>query len=165
MPARGTPLARRDASGGPGRLWTAAEANGRLPALRELLPRLRGWASRLGEVHAELARLGQFWGEELGARDQPDHLLKERLDAEWKNLTRRLEESVEALAAEGIEVKHLDSGLVDFYAIVAGELVYLCWRTDEPEVAFYHTLDGGFAGRRPLPTGQRSVATDAAGPG
>ncbi|HTT17193.1 MAG TPA: DUF2203 domain-containing protein [Thermoplasmata archaeon] len=165
MPARGTPAARRETSDGPGRLWTAEEANARLPALRELLPNLRAWAGRLTEVHGELARLARFWGEELGARDHPDHGLKERLEAEWRNLTRRLDESVRALAAEGIEVKQLESGLVDFYGLLDGELVYLCWRLDEGEVGFYHTLESGFAGRRPLPSRARSMASDAPEPG
>jgi len=157
------PRPRPGASPAPPHLWTAEEANARLDGLREILPRLRGWATRLGEVHAELGRLTSFWGEELGARDHPDHGLSGRLEAEWRNLTRRLDESVSALRAEGIEVKQLESGLVDFYAMVDEELVFLCWRLDEPVVGFYHSLQGGFAGRRALPARRRSVSTDARG--
>jgi len=146
------------------RLWTVDEANVRLDQLRELLPTIRSWAARLAEVHAELGRLESFWGDELSARDHPDHGLSGRLEAEWRNLTRRLDESVGALAAEGIEVKHLESGLVDFYAMVDGELVFLCWRSDEPRVGFYHSLQGGFAARRPLPSRARSMPSDARGP-
>lgn len=149
----------------PPRLWTADEANARLPALRELLPQLRSWATRLMEVQAELARLAQFWGEELASRDHPDHGLSERLEAEGRNLARRLDEAVGALRAEGIEVKQLETGLVDFFGLVDGELVFLCWRSDEREVAFYHPLGGGFAGRRPLPSEPRSVPTSPRGPG
>ena len=152
-------------SAAPPRLWTVEEANGRLAGLREILPRLRGWASRLAEVHAELGRLASFWGDELGSRDHPDHGLSGRLEAEWRNLGRRLEEAIESLRSEGIEVKQLESGLVDFYAMVDNELVFLCWRSDEPEVGFYHPLHGGFAGRRPLPARRHSVPTDARGPG
>ena len=42
-------------------------------------------------------------------------------------------------------------GLVDFPAIVQGELVFLCWRSDEPALRFYHRMEEGYAGRRPLP--------------
>ena len=42
-------------------------------------------------------------------------------------------------------------GLVDFPAIVEGELVFLCWRSDEPALRFYHRMEDGYAGRRPLP--------------
>jgi len=134
----------------PPRLWTVAEANARLPELEELLPRLQGWVSRLAEVHEERERLAAFWGAEADAEDQPDHELKARLDAEWKHLTRRLEEAVGSLRAEGIEVKDLGSGLVDFYGMEGGELVFLCWQRGEPGVGFFHTLTGGFRSRRPI---------------
>jgi hypothetical protein len=149
--------------GAPPRLWTVEEANARLAGLRELLPQLQAWAARLGEVHGELGRLARFWGEELGSRDQPDHGLHARLEAEWRNLTRRLDEAVASLRAEGIEVKQLGSGLVDFYALLDDELVLLCWKVDESEVGFYHTLEGGFAGRRPPPARGRTVPTESVG--
>ena len=81
----------------PPHLWTAEDANRRLADLAELLPRLKGWVVRLGEVHEELKRLGEFWGTDVDAVDHADHELKQRLDSEWKNLTRRLEEVVSTL--------------------------------------------------------------------
>lgn len=146
------------------RLWTVAEANARLPDLEQLLPRLRGWVGRLGEVHEERERLAAFWGSESDAEDQPDHDLKARLDAEWKHLSRRLEEAIAALRAEGIEVKELSSGLVDFYAIEDGELVFLCWQRGEPSVGFYHSLTGGFRSRRPIAGGTRAASPRTQGP-
>jgi hypothetical protein len=140
----------------PPRLWTVDEANARIEGLNELLPQLRGWVVRLGEVHAELGRLADFWGRDLDAPDHPDRDLKQRLEAEWRNLSRRLEEAVAGLHAEGIEVKEVDSGLVDFYSVQEDELVFLCWRRGEPSVAHFHTLTAGFAGRRPIP--ERSPA-------
>lgn len=142
----------------PPRLWTVAEANARLPQLEELLPRLRGWVGRLGEVHEERERLASFWGTEADAEDQPDHELKSRLDAEWRHLSRRVEEAVGALRGEGIEVKELSTGLVDFYGVEGGEVVFLCWQRGEPEVAFCHSLTGGFRSRRPI-AGRNARAT------
>ena len=147
----------------PPHLWEVDEANARLPGLRELLPQLRAWAARLAEVHAELGRLVRFWGDELASRDHPDHGLSGRLEAEWRNLTHRLDEAVTSLRQEGIEVKQLESGLVDFYAALGGEPVLLCWRLDEPEVGYYHSLEGGFAGRRPLPARRPPLSPDAHG--
>ncbi len=164
MSGDGSPQAPTGEREAPARLWTVEQANAELPTLRELLPRLKTWASRLGEVHAELARLARFWGEELAARDHPDHGLSGRLEAEWRNLTKRLDEAVSALRAQGIEVKRLETGLVDFYALVDGELVLLCWQSDEAEVGFYHTLEAGFAGRRPISPHRRTVPTGAHGP-
>jgi len=149
----------------PPHLWTVDEANARLPALGELLPRLRGWVSRLGEVHTEVERLGEFWGPEVDSLDHVDHEIKLRLDTEWKNLTRRLEESLAALRSEGIEVKNLETGLLDFYALHDGEVVFLCWQYGEEEVGFYHTLTGGFANRRPLAGRGRPAPARSRGPG
>ncbi len=134
----------------PPRLWTAEEANARVAELEELLPRLRGWVVRLREVHDETHRLTAFWGNDVDAPDHADHALKQRLDAEWQNLTRRLEEAVAGLRKEAIEVKDLESGLVDFYGLQNGEVVFLCWQRGEPLVAFYHPLTGSFATRRPI---------------
>jgi len=150
---------------GPPRLWTVAEANARLSELEELLPRLQGWVSRLAEVHEQRERLATFWGAEADAEDQPDHELKARLDAEWKHLSRRLDEAVGSLRDEGIEVKELGTGLVDFYSMQEGELVFLCWQRGEPSVGFYHTLTGGFRSRRPIAgTGRTASARTQGSP-
>lgn len=142
----------------PGRLWTVEEANGRLDELKELLPELKGWAVRIGQIREERERLERFWGKELEASDSPDRALKSRLDAEWESLRRRLEREVGRLAEEGIEVKDLDIGLVDFYSVVEKEVVLLCWQRDEPEIGFFHTISGGFRSRQPLPDSARRAA-------
>jgi hypothetical protein len=60
---------------------------------------------------------------------------------------------VERLERLGVVVKDLERGLVDFPALHDGEEVLLCWEVGEDEVAFWHGLDEGFAGRKPLPFG------------
>ena len=50
----------------------------------------------------------------------------------------------------GAVVKDLDDGLVDFPARVEGEEAFLCWRLGEEEIGYWHGLDEGFAGRKPL---------------
>jgi len=148
----------------PPRLWTAEEASGRIPELEELLPRLRGWVVRLREVHAEVQRLVGFWGADVDASDQADHELKQRLDAEWTNLTHRLEEAIGGLRAEGIELKDLESGLVDFYGLEGGELVFLCWQRGEARVAFFHPIGGGYRNRRPIAAPARGIPAGRGAP-
>ncbi len=142
----------------PPRLWTADEASARIADLEELLPRLRGWVVRLREVHEENHRLAEFWGSDLDAPDHADHALKQRLDAEWQHLTRRLEEAVAGLRKEGIEVKDLELGTVDFYGLEDGEIVFLCWQRGEPRVAHYHPLAGSFRTRRPIAEAARRAS-------
>ncbi len=42
-------------------------------------------------------------------------------------------------------------GLVDFPSLIDGKEVYLCWRTDEEEIRFYHGMDEGYSSRKPIP--------------
>lgn len=42
-------------------------------------------------------------------------------------------------------------GLVDFPGLIDGEEVYLCWKSDEDDIKYYHRLEEGFSGRKPIP--------------
>jgi hypothetical protein len=137
----------------PGRLWTVDEANAHLDTLRELLPRLRAWAARLEKIYEDLHRLTEFWGKEVDASDHPDRELKVRLDGEWRDLKKRCSDELLALHEEGIEVKDLASGLVDFYGLQQGEVVFLCWQHGEESVGFFHPLQGSYRDRRPVVPG------------
>jgi hypothetical protein len=44
-------------------------------------------------------------------------------------------------------------GLVDFPSIMNGEEVFLCWRSDEEDITFYHDIEEGYAGRKSIPEG------------
>jgi hypothetical protein len=146
----------RDPVLSPGRLWTVEEANERLVELREMLHEMRGYVARLRKLHEELARLAAFWGKELDSPDHPDKALKDRLQTEWETLKAKVERRVHNLHDEGIELKDVDSGLVDFYGLVDDTLAFLCWQQGEEEVAFYHALGGGFRTRKPLPDHPRA---------
>ncbi|HEY2207724.1 MAG TPA: DUF2203 domain-containing protein [Gaiellaceae bacterium] len=71
--------------------------------------------------------------------------------AEVDGLARRLAHLVDEIATHGAEVKDLDTGLIDFPALRRGETVLLCWQLGEDEIEWWHAVDDGFAGRRPLP--------------
>jgi hypothetical protein len=55
-----------------------------------------------------------------------------------------------ALEELGVVVKDVDAGLVDFLSLRDGEQVCLCWQVGEPELAWWHGLEEGFQGRKPL---------------
>jgi hypothetical protein len=67
------------------------------------------------------------------------------LEAEKEKLAHYIDE----LTRLGVELKGED-GLCDFYSIMDGREVYLCWRLGEPQVMHWHELDAGVAGRKPL---------------
>jgi len=70
--------------------------------------------------------------------------------AEVEREARSLARTVDAIAEHGAEVKDADEGLVDFPALHRGETVLLCWRLGEDEIRYWHRVEDGFAGRRPV---------------
>jgi hypothetical protein len=65
-------------------------------------------------------------------------------------LAESLRAGLEQIQSTGCVVKDLDSGLLDFPAIIDNQDVYLCWRLGEDRIRFYHSQQEGFAGRKPL---------------
>lgn len=66
---------------------------------------------------------------------------------------RRLIKLMQSINQQGIEIKSIEDGLIDFPALrPSGEEVYLCWKLDEDDIVAWHTLDGGFSGRQGLMT-------------
>jgi hypothetical protein len=66
------------------------------------------------------------------------------------DLDRRIKALMTQLEDMGCHYKdwNFEIGLVDFPAIIHGQQVLLCWRSDEPEVAWFHGYEDGYAGRR-----------------
>ncbi len=64
-----------------------------------------------------------------------------------------LRESLVGLQAMDVVLRDLETGLVDFPSLRDGREVYLCWQEGEDEIAFWHEVDAGMAGRRPLDDG------------
>ena len=62
----------------------------------------------------------------------------------------QMQAAVERLDAWDVTLRDIETGLVDFPALVAGRQVWLCWRLGEGDVAWWHELSAGVAGRRPL---------------
>ncbi len=64
-----------------------------------------------------------------------------------------LRETKDALAeieAIGVQIKDLDTGLLDFPCVVDDEIVLLCWKAGEEKIEFWHGLEEGFQGRKPI---------------
>jgi hypothetical protein len=62
----------------------------------------------------------------------------------------KVHDALEQIHAIGCVVKDLESGLVDFPALLKDEEVYLCWRLGEDRIRYYHRQDEGFSGRKPI---------------
>jgi len=62
----------------------------------------------------------------------------------------RLYKEIEGLEKQGIMIKSVDDGLLDFPSLRFDEEVWLCWKYGESEIKFWHGRDEGFMGRKPL---------------
>lgn len=68
----------------------------------------------------------------------------------WARTLARVQELIDRLNTWELELRDLDTGLVDFPTVIHGVDAYLCWRLGEAEVAHWHSPDDGFQGRRRL---------------
>jgi hypothetical protein len=62
----------------------------------------------------------------------------------------RLDALVHRILDLGAQIKDINIGLLDFSAMKEGREVYLCWKHGEGDIAFWHEVDAGFAGRQPI---------------
>ncbi len=119
--------------------YTVDEANRELEAVGAIVRRIRDAQRRLAteELDTDFTTHTELTG---GAWPGWEHA---RASVEVALGFDRLEEL-------DVVVRDLENGLIDFPALIGGEEVYLCWLLDEPTVAHWHAVEGGFSGRRPL---------------
>lgn len=129
------------------KLFTADEANRLLPRLEPAMRRLQGAHQQLRE-HQQVVE--QFRGR--ASRDGGVVPGREVAEAktEGARLLAEIQEGVQQVESWGCLVKYLDRGLVDFLAHRGPEQVFLCWHLGEAEIRYWHGLQEGFAGRKPL---------------
>ncbi len=129
------------------RLFTPDEANAALDELRPIAERmverrrrLVGAERRQAELVARIAgNGGDLTPSDIRAAAE-----------EVVEAAEALVECVRQIDEAGVQVKDLDEGLLDFPAKRDDADILLCWKVGEPEVAFWHSVDEGFAGRKPL---------------
>lgn len=73
-----------------------------------------------------------------------------RRKAQREKAVQRVKDAVAEIDATGVQVKDLDIGLLDFPCRVEGEIILLCWKLGETEIAHWHGTEEGFAGRKPI---------------
>jgi hypothetical protein len=114
--------------------WTVEAANAALPRVRQVLERIK-------ELVAQARRDREGAAERVEGNGH----------APAGGAGSELRAAVEELTDQGIVLRDLDAGLIDFPArLPDGREYLLCWVLGEPEVGFWHWPEAGFAGRRPL---------------
>jgi hypothetical protein len=130
------------------RYFTLAESERLLPevekALREAISHKSEYqkADQELEAHSRRVRLSG------GAR--VDRSAYVALRAQRDTSVAALKEALDRIEEIGALVKDLDIGLIDFLCRYRGEEVCLCWKLGEDGIHFWHGLEEGFRGRKPI---------------
>jgi hypothetical protein len=129
-------------------------ANARLPELRETLLQLRAMRDEVANIRDRIVELNapaMAGGVALPApaptRAEADEETQ-RLRMRMQGLVDQMQAAVLEIDGWGIQLREIQSGLVDFPALVAGRPVWLCWRLGEEQVQWWHEISEGFDGRR-----------------
>jgi hypothetical protein len=136
----------------PARLFTLDEANALLPRLTEIFRRMDPKLARLREIRDLVEDVEAYWNSPSAGMPPEERATHERLVAQQAEIQGDVDADIREIRSLGCELKDVGQGLVDFPGWVDGSVVYLCWQRGEGSVAHWHTLEGGFAGRRPLHT-------------
>ena len=131
-------------------------------AVEALIPKLEALMGRVMAAHAEGTRLRtalETAQREVvlagGVRLRPEWWRARRAGIE--KTSREVRARLGEILATGGVPKDLELGLVDFLGLVAGREVNLCWRYGEKQIRFWHGLEEGFGGRKPIPESEREA--------
>jgi len=115
------------------KIFTTQEANRRLPYVKKIVT----------EIIEKGKQLRGIQQDQYGNEKNP----------EVKRLQEEIDGFMKELEQLGCYYKdwNFKIGLVDFPAMIKGEAVFLCWRSDEPELKFYHRMEEGYDGRKLIP--------------
>ena len=131
----------------PGPYFTVDEANAALEHVRPL-------AESMVAHRKALATVGERWNELAGkiagnggGLDRGELAgLQEKIEREQGEVAR----CIRAIQSHGAQVKDVDTGLLDFASQRDGVEIELCWQVGEDRIEYWHGVEEGFAGRKPI---------------
>ncbi len=122
------------------RFFTVHEARRLLPVIKRLMGRTIAISSQLEEYRETVQQLAKKASFNSGSPEGTAFL--EKLIA--------LQQCLTEIQEKGCLVKEVRNGVVDFPHLKDGREVYLCWKYGEDDIHFWHEVDAGLAGRKPL---------------
>jgi hypothetical protein len=123
------------------RYFTPLEARKTLPLVKKIVKDI-----------LDTSREMRMIADEIGLNSEDAGITAES-DPRLKRMIGEIEEFMKELEEIGCFFKdwNFTIGLVDFPAVIDGKEVYLCWRSDEDDILYFHDIEAGFAGRKPIP--------------
>ncbi len=129
------------------KVFTAEEANRLLPRLTDLVMELQSRHRDILAKEVEIDTLELLYPSEEEGKPSPQMAREIENYNEWVNLFYTLIDEVHEM---GCFLKDIDAGLIDFYTLYQGRVVYLCWKLGEKEVGFWHEVGRGYSYRQPI---------------
>jgi hypothetical protein len=126
------------------KLFTVNEANALLPLVRPMIERILEIIQCLRAKSEVVIRAEQIDPE------TPNLMGRLQQNAEIARFIEQINDSVNEIQQHGCVCKGVEQGLLDFPCVLGEEIVFLCWQYGEPEITYWHRIEDGFAGRRPL---------------
>ena len=123
------------------RYFSVEEANRLIPHVTGILEDLRRSRQRLLSQRPAADMLSQKARGNGGGGEASAYL---------SEYSQRFARGLAQLAALGVLLKDIDRGLLDFPHSREGREVYLCWQFGETRIGYWHEVNSGFTGRRPL---------------
>jgi hypothetical protein len=128
--------------------FTVEQAQALLPVLQSLLKNAMNGKKFVEQFEKELQDLRHRILLSGGLSVDVAALAARR--AERDKAMQEIKDALAEMRAIGVQAKDLDIGLLDFPCVVEGEIVLLCWRLGEEKIEFWHGLEEGFKGRKPI---------------
>jgi len=132
----------------PEKTFTLDEAQSLLPVLESLLKSAIEGKKLAETIDAEFQEIAHRVFLNGGTFLKIVPLAKRR--AERDKAVQTVKDAITEIASIGVQVKDLDMGLLDFPCVADGQVILLCWKLGEKAITFWHGLEEGFAGRKPI---------------
>jgi hypothetical protein len=126
------------------KLFTINEANALLPVVRPMIEKILDTIQSLRAKSEIVIRAGKIDPE------TPNLMGRLQQNPEIAGFIKQINDSVNEIQQHGCVCKGVEQGLLDFPCLLGEEIVFLCWQYGESEITYWHRIEDGFAGRRPL---------------
>jgi len=122
------------------RIFTLAEANGLIPELEQLWSTIKEGRQILVDTREEVKKASAQAS--LGGGTV--------VGVQYIKGLQSINSSLHAIQELGVVIKDVEIGLCDFPFLLDGRLVFLCWKSGEEQVRWWHDIDSGYANRQPI---------------
>lgn len=129
------------------KVFTIKEANKIIPLVSQTVIEIRAKAMEIIQLQDRIGVLALIGGENVASPEHAEYV-EQRKDLQ--ELVAQYNGHLEELQKIGCVMKDLSEGLVDFYGRKKNRLVFLCWKLGEKRISYWHEIESGYSGRRPI---------------